>query len=94
MFTADYLRFLESVTSRFVEKSPLKYAVLRNAKSFNPEIMCMTPEKGTTLFNSLVDNLVQLDRVTPKEADGIYAEYKRYLEIVVKKNRQLLLKFN
>ena len=56
--------------------------------------MCMTPEKGTTLFNSLVDNLVQLDRVTPKEADGIYAEYKRYLEMVVKKNEQLLLKFN
>ena len=36
--------------------------------------MCMTPEKGTKLFKSLVDNLVQLDRVTPKEADGIYAE--------------------
>ena len=42
--------------------------------------MCMTPEKGTKLFKSLVDNLVQLDRVTPKEADGIYAEYKRYLD--------------
>ena len=54
----------------------------------------MTPEKGTTLFNSLVDNLVQRDRVTPKEADGIYAEYKQYLEMVVKKNQQLLLKFN
>ena len=40
--------------------------------------MCLTPEKGTKLFKSLVDNLVQLDRVTPREADGIYAEYKRY----------------
>ena len=56
--------------------------------------MCMTPEKSTTLFKSLVDNLVQLDQVTPKEADGIYAEYKRYLEMVLKKNWQLLLKFN
>ena len=77
-----------------MENSPLKYAVLRNAKSLNPEIMCMTPEKSTTLFKSLVDNLVQLDQVTPKEADGIYAEYKRYLEMVLKKNWQLLLKFN
>ena len=34
----------------------------------------MTPEKGTKLFKSLVDNLVQLDQVTPKEGDGIYAE--------------------
>ena len=40
--------------------------------------MCMTPEKGTKLFKSLVDNLVQLDWVTTKEADGIYAEYKQY----------------
>ena len=38
----------------------------------------MTREKGTKLFKSLVDNLVQLDRITSKEADGIYAEYKRY----------------
>ena len=40
--------------------------------------MRLTPEKNTRLFNSLVDNLVRLDRVTPKEADGTYAEYKRY----------------
>ena len=73
VFTADYLKFLESLTNKFVEKSPLKYAVVRNAKSLNPEIMCMTPEKGTKLLKSLVDNLVQQNRVTPKEADGIYA---------------------
>ena len=67
MFTADCLKFLESLTSKFVEKAPLRYAFVQNAKSLNPEITCMTPEKGTKLFRSLVDNLVQLDRVTPKE---------------------------
>ena len=36
----------------------------------------MAAEKGTKLFKSLVNNLVQLDQVTPKEADGIYAEFK------------------
>ena len=76
VFTNDWLKFLGSLTSKFVEKSPLKYAVVRNAKSLNLEIVCMTPEKGTKLFKSLVDNLVQLDQVTPKEGDGIYAEYK------------------
>ena len=40
--------------------------------------MCMTREKGIKLFKSLVDKLVQLDRITSKEADDIYAEYKRY----------------
>ena len=32
-FTADCLKFLESLTSKFVEKSPLKYAIVRNTKS-------------------------------------------------------------
>ena len=87
VFTADCLKFLESLTSKFVEESPLKYAIVRNAKGLNPETMCMTPEKGTKLFESLVDSLVQLDQVTPKETDDIHAEYKRYLEMVVIKNR-------
>ena len=56
--------------------------------------MCIIPEKGTERFRSLVDNLVQLDWVTPKEADGIYAEYKWYLEKFVMKNYQLFLEFN
>ena len=30
VFTADCLKFLESLTSKFVEKSPLRYAVVRN----------------------------------------------------------------
>ena len=94
VFTVDCMEFLESLTSKFVEKSPLKYAVVRNAKSLNLEIICMTPEKGAKLFKSLVDNLVQLDQVTPKEVGGIYAEYKQYLEMVVMKNHQLFLKFN
>ena len=94
VFTADCLKFLESLTSKVVEKSPLRYAVVSNAKSLNPEITCMTSEKGTKLFKRLVDNLAHLDRVTPKEVNGIYAEYKRYLEMVVMKNCQLFLKFN
>ena len=77
MFTADCLKFLESLTIKFVEKSPLKYAVVQNAKSLNPEIMCMTHEKGTKHLKSLVDNLVKVDGVTPKEVDGTDAEYKQ-----------------
>ena len=56
--------------------------------------MCMTPEKTAKLFKCWVDNLVQLDQVTLKEVDGIYAADKRHLEMVVMKNRQLFLKFN
>ena len=58
VFTADCLTFLESLTSKFVEKSPLKYAVVWNAESSNPEIMCITHGKVTKLFKNLVDNLV------------------------------------
>ena len=58
---ADCLTFFESLASKFVKKSRLKFVVVRNTKRLNPEIICMTPEKGTKFFKSLVDNLVQLD---------------------------------
>ena len=73
MLTADCLKFVESLTltKNFVEKFPLKYAVVRSTKSLNSEIMSMTLEKDTKLFKSLVNSLVQLDQVTPTEVDGI-----------------------
>ena len=50
LFIADCLKLFESLTSKCVEKLPLKYAVVKNAKSLNLEIMCMTLEKGMKLF--------------------------------------------
>ena len=50
VFTADCLKIHESLTSKFVEKSSLKYAAVQNAKSLNLEIMCMTAEKGASFL--------------------------------------------
>ena len=50
VFTADCLKFLESLTSKFVENFLLKYAAVRNAKSLNLEILYMTPEKGASFL--------------------------------------------
>lgn len=58
--------FLQSLTCKFVEKSPNKYALVRNAKSLNPEIMYSKSERGKKCFQSLVDNVILLERVTPK----------------------------
>ena len=55
--------------------------------------MCSKPERGKKCFQSLVDNLTQLARVTPKDGGIIYAEYKSYVEDVPK-NRQLFLNFS
>ena len=76
--------FLQFLNCEFVEKSPSKSAFVRNSKSLNPEIMCSKPEWGKKCFRSLVDNLTQLERVTPKDGGIIYAEYKSYVENVPK----------
>ena len=93
-FTAGCLTFLELLTTKFVERSSLTYNLVRNAGILNPEIMCMAPENGGKLFKGVVDNLIQIDRVTLKEAYSIYAEYNRYLETVIMKNHQLFLNFD
>ena len=93
-FRSECLQFLVSLTCKIVERSPLKYAVVRNAKSIDPEIMCLTPQKAKKFFRSFVANLVQMKRVETSVGDSMYSEYKRYLEKVMKKNRELFMKFN
>ena len=56
--------------------------------------MYLKLERGKKCSQSFLDNLVQLERVGPKDGDIMYAEYKLYVENVVPKNRQLLLKFS
>ena len=39
-FKTECRTFLKSMASKIVEKSPLKYAVVLNAKCLNPDIIC------------------------------------------------------
>ena len=55
--------YLQSLTCKFVEKSPCKQAVVRNAKSLNPEIICSKLERGKKWFQSLVNNLTKLETI-------------------------------
>ena len=43
-FRSECLQFLVSLTCKIVERSPVKYAVVRNAKSIDPEIVSDTTE--------------------------------------------------
>ena len=48
-FRRECLQFLVSLTCKIVERSPLKYAVVRNAKSIDPEIVSDTTEGKAVL---------------------------------------------
>ena len=86
--------FLKSMTCKLVEKSPLQYAIVRNAKCLNPEVISNNESLAKKRVKDLVENLISLKWITARIGDEVNSEYKRYLEKVVIKNRESFLKFS
>ena len=85
---------LNVVTCKFVEKSPLQYAVVRNATCLVPESICNHETPAKESLKGLVSNLFQTKWITPRNGDEINSEYKRYIEKVAAGNRESFLRFS
>ena len=86
--------FLKDVTCKFVEKSPLQYAVVRNATCLVPESICNHETPAKESLKGLVSNLFQTKWITPRNGDEINSEYKRYIEKIAVGNSENFLKFS
>ena len=82
------------MTCKFVEKSPLQYAVVWNALCLDHEIVCNHETLAKERLKSLVSNLIQTKWITRRNGDEINSEYKRYIEKVAVGNRESFLKFS
>ena len=76
------------MASKIVEKSPLKYAVVLNAKCLNPDIICNKEKLAREKLTNLVESLIQQKWLSEKDGDDVIAQFKRYLEQVVVRNRE------
>ena len=94
LFKGNCRVFLKDVTCKFVEKSPLQYAVVRNATCLDPKIICNHETLAKERLKGLVSNLIQTKWFTPRNGDEINSEYKRYIEEVAVGNRESFLKFS
>ena len=86
--------FLKAVTCKFVKKSPLQYAVVRNATCLVLEIICNHETLAKESLKGLVSNLILTKWITRRNGDEINSEYKRYSEKVAVGNRESFLRFS
>ena len=86
--------FLKAVTCKFVKKSPLQYAIVRNATCLDPEIICNHKTLAKERLKGLVSNLIQTKWITTRSGDEINSEYKRHIKKVAVRNRERFLKFS
>ena len=63
--------FLKTATCKFVEKSPLQYAVNQNANCLDPEIICNHKTLAKERLKGLVSDLIQTKWITPRNGDEI-----------------------
>ena len=93
-FMKQYRNFLIGMVQKLQERSPLKYALVRCAASFDPMMMVEYPTQASTLFGGFVDVLFDQKRITCSEGDDAKAQFDDFLVSVVRPNSDIFSKFD
>ncbi|XP_052221862.1 uncharacterized protein LOC127838275 isoform X1 [Dreissena polymorpha] len=72
--------FLEKTSQKILEKSPVKYSLVRNLSSLDPRMMAGKPEKCRKQFKRLVHHLNSLHKVNDDDCDKVYEEYNKLID--------------
>ena len=87
---------LASLTSHFMEKSPLKHLIVRCSSCFNPIVLAYTNryEVSKKEFGKVMEKLVTIGHFKSKEADEAKDQYEKILEELVPKQREEFANFD
>ena len=77
-FRKDCIVFLSSMITKLHERSPLKYAVVRNASSITPYMVVTHPERSKTYFKNFLERLVNDGRLMTNDADQAQTEFTKF----------------
>lgn len=71
--------FVFAMVSKILEKSPLKFAVVRNMSCLNPKIMAKDKEKCAEKFKSLLNYLSDCGHIKDTDGESILLDFKEFL---------------
>ena len=92
-FEINCKAFLTRTTEKLLEKSPLKFPVIRHLRCLNPQIIAGPLEISAKLFERLLGCLIDAKRVYEVDADSLKKEYSSFITEVVHRNAATLLLF-
>ena len=93
IFLKKYHSFMIEIVSKFQERSPLRYAIVRNASSLNPTNMVNEGEASKIKFGGLIDLLFEHKRLTNNEANDAKNQYEDFLATAVGVNKDYFREF-
>lgn len=93
-FKKECTEFLRVLVAKLLEKSPIIYSIVRNARSLSPYIMVTDPDLSCKCFKHLLEKLVNCRRISAKYGDKTMTEYKLYIRKVVSVQKTMFKGFN
>ncbi|XP_029845476.2 uncharacterized protein LOC115328421 [Ixodes scapularis] len=79
-FRMECKQFLIAVTKKVLERSPLKFPVVRGLSSLDPRQMCSRPDEWLPGFRKVLDVLITAGRMTDHQRDTVLAQYTEFLQ--------------
>jgi len=76
-FMKECVLFLQKVASKLIERSPLKYPIVRYLKSLKPTHMAMKPEEAKDNFSKLLEKLKECKVQDGKTCDAALHQCKK-----------------
>ena len=80
----ECVRFLSNLTHKILERSPLKYKLVRSPFCLNPKKMAEVPEECSKAFETVLTKVTETKWRASSEADDLLEQYRRFLQFVKK----------
>ena len=72
-----------AVVSKILEKSPVKYSVVRNLRCLKPSIMADEPNDAKKMFQRILTSLNHVGQVADQMCDVIANQFDEFIDTVV-----------
>ena len=79
-------KFISHGTSKILEKSPMKYKLVRSLFCLNPQKMIDLPEECTKAFEIVLSKLIEAKWRSSSVADDLLEQYKCFLQVIKKEH--------
>ena len=81
-FRMECLQFLSKLTDKILEKSPMKYRLVRSLICLNPKKMVTVPNECSKAFEVVLCKLVEAKWRTNSDSDDLLEQYRDFLQFV------------
>ena len=78
-FCNDCVTFLQNLTAKLQDRSPLKHSLLMHLKCMDPRFMIQDPQRAVDKFTNVLKKALALHWYTAADCDIMLSEYKNFL---------------